>query len=109
MANGDPRLEKIFAQFIAPCCWRENLSAHHSPTADELRAQIIGMIAAGPSDGEIRSGIVEQDSIRILSLPDGARGKWLGWTPWLVALGGLFAVVAVIRRSLPPDSMRTAG
>ena len=39
--------------------------------------ELLGMIAAGRSDSEIRSGTVEQFSIRILSLPDGAREAFI--------------------------------
>jgi len=39
-ANGDPRLERLFSKFMAPCCWRENLLSHSSPfgtAAESLR------------------------------------------------------------------------
>lgn len=99
-ANGDPRLEKLYSQFISPCCWRENLLAHHSPKADELRAAIVRLVAEGRSDEQIKAVFIEEYSIRILALPEGVRGQWLLWTPWLVALAGLGVVTAVIKRSL---------
>jgi cytochrome c-type biogenesis protein CcmH/NrfF len=97
-ANGDPRLEKLFPQFIAPCCWRENLLAHHSPKADEMRSEIKRLVDKGRSDEEVKAAFIEQYSIRILALPEGARGRWLAWTPVLAAFAGLGVVLVTIRR-----------
>jgi cytochrome c-type biogenesis protein CcmH/NrfF len=107
-ANGDPRLEKLFPQFIAPCCWRENLLAHHSPKSDEMRAEIKRLVAEGRSDGEVKAVFIEQYSIRILALPEGARGRWLAWTPVVAALAGLGVVLLTIRRMSADAKQRIA-
>ncbi|MEP7366687.1 MAG: cytochrome c-type biogenesis protein CcmH [Acidobacteriota bacterium] len=101
-ANGDPRLEKLFQMFISPCCWRENLLVHHSPSADELRAEIRRLAREGRTDNEIKAALIEQHTIRILSFPDGARGKWLSYMPVAVGLAGLGIVGIVMKRSLRP-------
>jgi cytochrome c-type biogenesis protein CcmH len=101
-ANGDPRLERLFSSFIAPCCWRENLLVHSSPKADELRAEIRQQIAAGKTDEEIKASFLGRYSTRILAMPEGAKGHWLNWTPWLLASAGLAAVVTLLRRSPQP-------
>lgn len=101
-ANGDPRLERIFSTFIAPCCWRENLLVHSSPKADELRAEIRQQIAAGQSDEQIKATFLARYSTRILALPEGTKGLWLTWTPWILASAGLAAVVTLMRRSPKP-------
>lgn len=101
-ANVDPRLERLYSQFIAPCCWQETLSTHHSPKADELRSEILSMVAAGQTDEQIKSALVAQYTTRILSEPDGARGQWLSWTPIAVIVIGLGAVVFTIRRLRTP-------
>ena len=108
-ANSDARLETLYPQFIAPCCWRENLLVHHSPKAEELRAEIKQLADSGKSDEEIRREIVDRYSLRILSEPEGVRGQWLSWTPVAAGLTGLAAVAFVIRRSLrrnhnPPET-----
>lgn len=110
-ANGDPRKEKLYSMFIAPCCWRENLLAHHSPKADELRAGIDAMITSGLTDDEIKAGLVNRHTLRILALPEGARGQWLAWaTPVIVALGAS-GLLFFIRRSVrtPPPARVPAG
>lgn len=98
-ANGDPRKEKLFSLFIAPCCWRENLLMHHSPKADELRAEIERLIAGGSTDEEIKRAFVEKHSLRVLALPEGARAGWLWWMPPAAAFCGLLGLVFFIHRS----------
>jgi len=110
LANDDPRLEKLYATYIAPCCWRENLMVHHSPKADELRASIAAAVKAGKSDEEIRAGLVGEYTIRIVALPEGAKGQWLWWTPVAAGAAGLAALAVALRRMkrkepepVPPD------
>lgn len=99
-AQGDPRKEKLFAQFIAPCCWRENLLAHHSPKADEMRAEISQWIAEGRTDGEIQQEFIARYSLRILALPQGPRAQWLWWATPVATACGLAALAWFLRRSL---------
>ncbi len=101
-ANGDPRLEILFAMFIAPCCWRENLLAHHSPMADELRADIRQRVAGGQTDAQIKEAYLKKYTLRILAVPDGTRGQWLSWTPLAATVAGAAAVGLVIKRMLRP-------
>jgi cytochrome c-type biogenesis protein CcmH/NrfF len=103
-ANGDPRKENLFSMFIAPCCWRENLLAHHSPKADELRAEINKFIEQGRTDDQIRQSLIGQYTTRILAVPDGEKGQWLSWTPPAAAAAGLAALAIFIKRSIHPPA-----
>ena len=94
----DDRLQRLYRSFMAPCCWRQNLTVHQSPEAEQLRSAIASMVAAGRSDDEIRAELISRYSVRILSMPPGAAGEWLRWTPVAVAVGGLAAVYCFIRR-----------
>jgi len=104
LANGDPRKQKLYSMFIAPCCWRENLLAHHSPKAGMLRADIDARIAQGWTDQQIKEDLVERYSIRILAEPEGALGRWLAWATPTAAVLGIAAVAVFIRRSLRAGS-----
>jgi cytochrome c-type biogenesis protein CcmH/NrfF len=106
-ANGDPRKEKLFTMFIAPCCWRENLLAHHSPKADELRAEINKFIEQGRTDEQIRQTLITQYTTRILAVPDGEKGQWLSWTPPAAAAAGLAILAIFIKRSTRPPAPAT--
>jgi cytochrome c-type biogenesis protein CcmH len=87
-----PRLEKLYASFIAPCCWSRNLTEHDSQVAVEMRGQIDRMVQAGRSDDQIKAVFVAKYGERILALPEGAPRVWLFWMPVAVALVGLMAV-----------------
>lgn len=104
-AHGDPRLEKLFSQFMSPCCWRENLLAHQSPKAGELRDGIVRRIAAGESDEQIKAAMIAEYSSRILALPEGSKRHWLSWTPLVATAGGLLLLISFLRRSLRASPM----
>jgi len=108
-AHGDPRLEKLFGTFIAPCCWRANLLVHSSPQADELRIRIQQLVSAGKSDEEIKAEFVRIYSLRILALPEGARGRWLTWAPAAFATAGLGLLALVLQRLRAQPSSVSAG
>lgn len=108
LANGDPRLQRLFRSFMAPCCWRENLSVHHSPKADELRAQIRASVAQGLSDEQIKQQMLAEFTIRILANPEGSSGAWLKYSPWVVTTLGLAALTWIIRSSLAQAAQQQA-
>lgn len=108
LANGDPRLEKLFSAFIAPCCWRENLLAHSSPTADELRADIRKKVESGFTDDQIKASFLSRYSTRILAMPEGIKGQWLNWTPWLLSAGGMAALSGIVWRSVNREKRKLA-
>lgn len=95
---GDDRLEALYKSFVAPCCWRDDLSIHQSATADELRLRIQNWVEAGRSDEEIKMALVGEYGKRILIVPEGSARGWLFWTPWLLAAAGLAVVAAFLRR-----------
>jgi cytochrome c-type biogenesis protein CcmH/NrfF len=109
----DARRESLYATFIAPCCWRENLTVHDSPAADQLRSRIDGWVAEGRSDEEIKRTLVSEFGPRILSLPEGVTRAWLFWTPFAVAAAGLALLLVALRRlrsrapmaDLPPAAL----
>jgi cytochrome c-type biogenesis protein CcmH len=98
LAHNDPRLEKLYSTYIAPCCWRENLMVHHSPKADELRASIAAAVKAGKTDDEIRASLIGEYTVRILALPAGAKGQWLWWTPVAATAVGFAALALALRK-----------
>jgi len=96
--SGDPRLEKLYGEFIAPCCWSENLTVHNSQIAEQLRTQIAEMVRAGRTDDEIKSVLVSAYGKRILALPEGGQRAWLFVTPVAVVAVGLVFVCVVLFR-----------
>jgi cytochrome c-type biogenesis protein CcmH/NrfF len=96
---GNPRLEKLYASYLSPCCWRENLTSHSSREAEDLRAQIAGMVKAGLSDEDIKAALIKQYTKHILALPEGAEALWLFWTPVLAGAIGCTTTLMFVRRS----------
>lgn len=95
--TGDPRLEKLYSTFIAPCCWRENLTVHDSQAAEDLRSRIDTLVAAGQTDDQIKAALVSDYGLRILALPEGSPRVWLFWTPFVVGAAGLALLLVVLR------------
>ena len=76
-------------RLIAPCCWRETLDIHTSPTATELRREIRTRLQAGESSITIEKSLVDRYGPKLrATLPDNL-GYWLFA---LVVAGGLLAV-----------------
>ena len=89
----NPRLEKLYAGFIAPCCWSRNLTEHNSQIAAEMRGRIDQMVQAGRSDDEIKSVFVAKYGKRS-SGPARGHSQECGCfgRPWLWRQPGLIAV-----------------
>jgi cytochrome c-type biogenesis protein CcmH len=95
----DARIRALQARFIAPCCWSEPVSVHRSPAAEEMRAEIARMVAAGQTDDQIVNHFVAQHSERILMVPRGQRSFWLTITPFVcLALAGAWLIRYLLRR-----------
>ena len=92
------RSERLFAQFLSPCCWSETLAVHRSPEAREIRTDIERRIAAGETDDQIKQALVQAYGRRILVVPDGRQGWWLFVIPFVALLAGLAGVVRIIHR-----------
>ena len=103
--SSDPRLEKLYQTFISPCCWRENLTVHNSPVAQELRGRIRNMIQRGESDEQIKSALVEQYTKQILALPEGPEGFFLFTMPWLGMAVGACGLLVFLKRSAKKSSV----
>jgi cytochrome c-type biogenesis protein CcmH/NrfF len=112
--ESNPRFQKLYSTFIAPCCWSKNLMEHNSQVAAEMRGQIKLMVQSGRSDDEIKSVFVAKYGKRVLALPEGAPRVWLFWTPVAVAVAGLMAVCFFLNRlsrcdDLPQDMRPSIG
>jgi cytochrome c-type biogenesis protein CcmH len=95
--------KQLEAMLIAPCCWAQQVSVHQSPAADEIKANIRKMLAAGKTRQQILDAYVAEYGDRILAEPP-ARGfnTALYVAPWLFLAGSVGLVVFVIRRLRAP-------
>ena len=104
------RLHELEVHLMAPCCWRQTLADHVSPTADQLRADLAARVAAGESSAAIEQAYVATYGPRILALERDPRGV-IGTITAIAAALGLLALVLVLRRKVrraPPSMAPTA-
>jgi cytochrome c-type biogenesis protein CcmH len=84
---------------IAPCCFSQQVSVHHSPAADEVRKDVRLRLAAGETREQILNAYVSQYGKRILAEPP-AEGfdRALYVLPPLLLILSAALVVGVVRR-----------
>jgi cytochrome c-type biogenesis protein CcmH len=108
-----PELENeakaIEGLLIAPCCWRQPVSVHFSPAADEVKADIRQLLSDGLGRQEILDKYVAEYGERILAKPPASGFNLLAYfLPTLFLLvGGVFAV-AVFRKLRTSDQPKAA-
>lgn len=88
----------IAEKLVAPCCWRENLAAHQSPEAEQLRAEIDQLVAAGKTEPEIIELYIERFGQRILREPRGTFFWWLAVTPVVIFLLGFLWIIRYVKK-----------
>jgi cytochrome c-type biogenesis protein CcmH len=107
-SNSRPTLTQLEHEVMCPTC-HTLLELSHAPIADRMRSFIRGRIAAGDTDGEIKTRLVAQFGDGVLAAPP-ARG--FGLVAWLLPIGGFLvvgAIVAVSLRRWKRDHERAAG
>lgn len=88
----DAKIRQIEAQFVSPCCWRENLGVHDSQVAQQLRELVATLVGSGKTEPQIVDYFVARFGERILREPRGTRFRFLTITP-IFALGISFLLV----------------
>jgi cytochrome c-type biogenesis protein CcmH len=102
-ARDDPAIDRrmiaLTRELRCLVCQNETLADSQAGLAEDLRREIRGMIAAGRSDREIVDFLVARYGDFIRYRPPVAPRTWLLWAgPGVAALGGLGALLLVVRR-----------
>jgi cytochrome c-type biogenesis protein CcmH len=93
---------------IAPCCWRQPVSAHFSPASDEVRADVRERLASGSTREEILDSYVAEYGEKILAKPTTKGFNALAYyLPAIFLLIGA-AVAAVVIKKLRPGGVGSA-
>jgi cytochrome c-type biogenesis protein CcmH len=106
-------VREITDNLIAPCCWSSPVSQHFSDVAEQIRAEVREMVAAGKSREEIMDYYVAKYGERILASPRPKGFNVLAYVlPWAaLAMGAWFLIVLLKKlRSpglavIPPQSI----
>lgn len=95
----EERLAAISSGLRCLVCQNESLAASQAALARDLRCEILAMIAAGKSDGEIVDFMVSRYGDFIRYQPPFKPSTWLLWAgPFLWLGGGLGLLLLVLRR-----------
>lgn len=111
-AQGDPNLDsrarEIEGLLIAPCCWRQPVSAHFSPASDEVKAEVRRLLNVGLSKDEVLEKFVAQYGERILAKPKASGFNLLAYFLPIVFLALGAAVAVLIVKKLRPRAEAAA-
>jgi cytochrome c-type biogenesis protein CcmH len=95
-SNGRPTLAQLEHEVMCPTC-HTLLELSHAPIAERMRAFIRARIAAGDTDGEIKTRLVAEFGEGVLAAPP---GRGFGLVAWLLPVGGFLAVGSIVAVSL---------
>ena len=100
------RYENINRELRCLVCQNQTIADSNATLAQDLRHEVRKMIAAGKTDDEIRTFMIERYGDFVLYRPRMTAGNFLLWAaPVLLLAFGTFAVVRVVRqRSAESDS-----
>jgi cytochrome c-type biogenesis protein CcmH len=98
-ADLEAEAQSIDAMLIAPCCFTQQVSAHQSAAANEVRRDVRARLVAGQRRQQILDAYVGQYGKRILAEPPAAGfDHTLYVTPFLLLIVSAGMVAAVLRR-----------
>ena len=109
-ASSDPELEarmvNITAELRCLVCQNQTIADSHSGLATDLRNQVREMLRRGDTDAQVIDYMTARYGDFVLYRPPLKSTTWLLWfSPSVLLLGGLTALVVVLRRRsrMDPD------
>ncbi len=98
-AAEEARFRLLTAELRCVMCQNQSLADSNAGIAVDLRREVLSMMQAGKSNQEIKDFLVERYTDFVLYNPPMRADTLLLWLgPGVVLLGGLIAVVVIIRR-----------
>jgi cytochrome c-type biogenesis protein CcmH len=104
----EARFRALTEQLRCVMCQNQSLADSNALIAQDLRREVLGLMRAGKSDGEIKQFLVERYTDFVLYQPRVAPTTWLLWFgPLLLLAAGAFVVTSIVRkhgRGAPPTA-----
>lgn len=111
-APREPATEEARAlerRLLAPCCYRETLDVHESPSAAALRDEIRGRLRAGEAAQAVEASLVRRHGPKIRATLPGQTGDALAALLFVVSPALLLLAWRRLRRAAPaPPEERPA-
>jgi cytochrome c-type biogenesis protein CcmH/NrfF len=95
-------VKKLDDSLLSPCCYTQPISQHMSDVAEEMRQQVVEMVASGMTEKKIIEHYRQQYGDRILVVPDGNTGQVLFVLPavlFFASSGILYFFLQKLRRA----------
>jgi cytochrome c-type biogenesis protein CcmH len=93
-------VHRLEESLLAPCCYAQSIARHMSPEAEQMRNEVIEMVASGRSENEILEHYKALYGERILVVPDGRTGKILFSLPVVASVACSGVLFCALRRML---------
>jgi cytochrome c-type biogenesis protein CcmH len=98
-AAAEVRLKQLAVELRCLVCQNQTLADSNAPLAEDLRREVREMIAKNMSDQEIIDFLVQRYGDFVLYRPPWKATTTLLWIgPFLLLIGGVIALVMVLRR-----------
>ena len=98
-AAEEARFRALIAELRCVMCQGQSLADSNSMIAIDLRREVLDLMQKGKTDAEIKDFLVERYTDFVLYRPPMRPNTYLLWFgPGIVLLGGLVAVVVIVRR-----------
>lgn len=96
----DDEARALDQRLMSPCCWKQTLADHDSPTAAELRGELRRRLQAGEAPDAIEASFVERYGPRIRALGEGGGDprRSIGLATAIATLAGLGLVAVITAR-----------
>lgn len=102
------RMEQLERSLLAPCCYKEPISRHHSDVSTKMKLEVARWVAEGKSDEEILAVYRERYGARVVIPPEPDPSPWIRGIPWAAALAGGALVLRILFKWRKPGP-RTSG
>ena len=104
------RYETLNRELRCLVCQNQTIADSNAPLAADLRREVREMIAAGKTDDEIRTFMIERYGDFVLYRPRMTAQNFLLWAaPALLLLVGAVVVVRVVRRKAQESQLEPEG
>lgn len=97
------RAQQLERVLLAPCCYKEPISRHHSEAALRMKLEVAAWVAEGKPDEEILGIYRERYGARVVVPPEPEPSPWIRNLPWLAAAAGGAAVIRILAKWRRPE------